>query len=420
MEKKVKVFFYFFIAAIPLGYRVLAYKFIPGFQEYEAAFFCLSDVFLVAFLFFAVLLLKKSFFYNKVSWLAILFLTSEVMAIIFAPLKLLAVYRFFRLALYVFLAIVAGILLKEKIIKREKVFAIFGGMAVLESVLAFWQFKLQSHIGLRFLGEQKIGVGIVGISKMSVAGVDLVRPYGTFLHPNILGAFLVLGFFAIAYFFVKKEKINIPLLAFLYAVSLGVVLTFSRAAWMGWIAALLFFSLTIIKEKNNIKRSVVIASLWFTMMAAFIPVFPLAGSRAKITLNQESVIERMSYTKQAVEIIKENFLGIGMGNYVPYSFYNGVYEKAGMKNFWEWQPAHNIYLLAAVETGVIGLVLFLALSLKGVLKKRKEDNFEKKYLEAGIIKSVLLGFLIMGMFDHFFWTMETGEMMWWIVVGLSF
>jgi len=126
------------------------------------------------------------------------------MAIIFAPLKLLAVYRFFRLALYVFLAIVAGILLKEKIIKREKVFAIFGGMAVLESVLAFWQFKLQSHIGLRFLGEQKIGVGIVGISKMSVAGVDLVRPYGTFLHPNILGAFLVLGFFAIAYFFVKK------------------------------------------------------------------------------------------------------------------------------------------------------------------------------------------------------------------------
>ena len=60
------------------------------------------------------------------------------------------------------------------------------------SILAIVQFFLQHSIGgpLWWLGERTFDVGTPGIARMDWFGRELLRPYATFPHPNVLGGFL--------------------------------------------------------------------------------------------------------------------------------------------------------------------------------------------------------------------------------------
>src|SRR3990172_1466223 len=60
------------------------------------------------------------------------------------------------------------------------------------SILAVWQFLLQQSGGgpLWFLGERTFSADTPGIARTLVAGRQMVRPYATFPHPNVLGGYL--------------------------------------------------------------------------------------------------------------------------------------------------------------------------------------------------------------------------------------
>ena len=75
---------------------------------------------------------------------------------------------------------------------------------------------------------------------------------------------------------------------------------------------------------------------------------------------------------------------------------------------WLHQPVHNIYLLIAAETGLLGLMAFLFFLYLLIKKKPRLTIF----------CLLLVSFLIIGLFDHFFWTLQQGQMVFWLILGI--
>jgi O-antigen ligase len=98
-------------------------------------------------------------------------------------------------------------------------------------------------------------------------------------------------------------------------------------------------------------------------------------------------------------------LGVGVNN-----FYNNI--NLFKDNVFLIQPVHNIFLLILSETGIIGLVGFLFILLKSFLSILKKQN---KYLLFS-----LLAIIFLGMFDHYFLTLQQGQLMLAFIIGASF
>ena len=181
---------------------------------------------------------------------------------LFGPLSLLILalvsylIRFEKLtlpiiSLYYLLYLTKGIVLHETIksfgYKLYGTFSrVFLVLLALVSLLSIYQFANQTDLGLQVLGESVVGPYGWGVAKVEALGQFFLRSYGTFPHPNILGAFLVLGILCAVGNTLENSKnhhrircLGGILLINLYIFAL--FLTFSRAAWLGAAVGLSLF-----------------------------------------------------------------------------------------------------------------------------------------------------------------------------------
>ena len=87
---------------------------------------------------------------------------------------------------------------------------------------------------------------------------------------------------------------------------------------------------------------------------------------------------------------------------------------------WVFQPVHNIYLLIAAETGILGLASFLTF-LFFIFKKAWEKikslaGGERIYLYSFLF--IAYNFLFIGLFDHFLWDLQQGQLLFWMILGI--
>jgi len=268
----IKLLFFILLVALPLGTRVLIYQFTPGFHEYEALAIYLSDLLLLAII--AVFLRRfrqavKATVYKWSDFIVaavpgkiaayglIAFLGLAGLSIILAVSPGLAVYNFLRLMLLAVFALAVGkIVFERKIL--EKILLLLAILAVIQSVVGILQFKTQSNLGLQILGESPVGASNPDTSRVAVGSARLMRAYGTFPHPNILAAFLLLGLFGLFHFYFHLTGLKeyqgtaasyfgpnfykrSALAAGIFLVSIGLILTFSRTAWLtGFLGTLPF------------------------------------------------------------------------------------------------------------------------------------------------------------------------------------
>lgn len=480
-----QVFFYIFFISIPFSYRVLLYQFTRGFDEYNAVFLYASDLFMLSFLgvflfsrlkyfqfsIFNLQLIFKSQFFKKTSIFYLLlsiFLFFAALSISFAPIKFLALYNFIRLLLLVLMAIAVARLLRTSNLAAEgeprqrrelqTALGVIAGSAVLQSLIGFFQFFFQKSLGLWWLGEPVLGLFVPGSAKIMAEGAPILRAYGTFPHPNVLGAFLVLGLISLYYFWLRRPsewkiwsgiptlKSDLLLGLSTFAVLVGIVLTFSRTAWLiAIIFSLLVISYSLFVDRKHwiqsLRLLILLLSILYFLLSTFSTfIFP----RAQVSRTEPAVSYRLSYDAIGLNLIKENPLGVGIGNQVIYAVKNNLYKDAGLTKVWEWQPVHNIYLLMGAEIGVLGLStfsgfiitlliynlqcsIFNKFSIKQFsnvwnLSKWKLNENCKLSIENFIPKTMLLSLLMFGMTDHFLWTLEPGRLMLWVTIGflLSF
>jgi O-antigen ligase len=77
------------------------------------------------------------------------------------------------------------------------------------------------------------------------------------------------------------------------------------------------------------------------------------------------------------------------------------------------EPAHNIFLLAGAELGIPGLLLVIALSISFLYRLVKT-----KHPNAILAGATLMGLGVIGLFDHYLWTLAPGRLMLGLVIGL--
>ncbi|RLC32777.1 hypothetical protein DRH13_01120 [Candidatus Woesebacteria bacterium] len=278
---------------------------------------------------------------------------------------------------------------------------------IVVSAIAFVQFALQRTIGgsLFFLGERSFSVITPGIATFSLLGRELLRPYSVFPHPNVMAGFLGTSFILLLFGLNKRQKPSYYKLS-LVITFLALILSISQGAWASFVLVGLIYIFSSRGNKLS-KRLYILGLVAIITTSLFLPA--VSDKLLSARDYTESVSHRLYLAKASGTIIAESpIVGIGEGNYIL-----GLIENASFPKYsWWLQPAHNIFLLALSETGLIGLSLFALLLLaavnKIILKK------ERKLLAA------FLFVVFTGFFDHYWITLQQTQALFAILIGLAF
>lgn len=517
-------FFCAFLVAFTLSIRKILY-FLPiggQFNEYAAIYLYLSDILLIGCLasWFFILQHNKLYLsiYRKLKqpafYLPLIFLLWALVSIGWSAEKSLAIFRslklteFYLLYLYVALRIVPRSPRSKAMLHADSIqnvprgtfcnyrasveqgFCYWGGtffrrmieiviiVGLLQAFFGIIQFFKQSSIGLLWLKESVVSPIIIGVAKVVFSGHKLIRAYGLFPHPNILGGFLVFSIIlTLLYSRMFHPSQNVPrgtfdgagveqlnsgyinkcstlnncletgfILRLILAVQiLAIILSFSKSAILGLFLGCMYLYIivppqykcstwniirgrpgTIISSKNfkrTIKYSLLAAACLVLLIYIFKPSWQsFIGS---------SISDRLVYLNVSRGTILDHpVFGLGIGQYVPYL--------NSLKNLldWQFQPVHNVLLLIWAELGLIGLglfIIFLWQALKptivppqkqtncstwnNLLLRGRRGTFDGAGPEQ-YFKAILIAFLAISLFDHYFWDIQQGQIMLWIVFGI--
>src|SRR3989344_3738863 len=168
----------------------------------------------------------------------------------------------------------------------------------------------------------------------------------------------------------------------------------------------------------------------------------------------QPLVERLFYIMPLFPLSKAYFFeGLGMGQFVVMIqlFFT---EKLLV---WQFQPIHNVFLLIFSELGIVGLSLFLGFLVyvfwknqnnvpRGTLKtkttqcstwnienqnhsmfhvehssyidKGEDTETNRKVILISLCQSLLIMVMIIMLVDHYWWDIQQGQLLLWIILGL--
>lgn len=285
------------------------------------------------------------------------------------------------------------------------------------SILGVWQVLTQTSFSSSWLGIALHEAGQSGVSVVETSSGRYLRAYGTLPHPNVLGGYAAAGLVACLALF-SEAKRHRRLLLFLTAViSVALVLTFSRSAWIATLFAMgLAFTLPNAVDKSTRLglRPIVTCIILCVASVAFICA-PLIAPRltAQGRLETKSIDERVSSLTQGYELLSSNLAtGVGVGNYLPAAFM----ELGPAGDPFSVQPPHFTPLLIGVELGFFGLAILLgfifAWWFKAVWLMRRTGS-----ASAAIIATLPVVVILVSVFDHYPYDIFAGTMLTGAVFG---
>jgi O-antigen ligase len=267
-----------------------------------------------------------------------------------------------------------------------------------------------------FFGERKFTSTTPGIANASINGELILRPYGTFPHPNVLAGFLLCSLiFIFAFFEVKKDikKKILKIIALLLG-STALFLTLSRVAIILWIfIAIIALYEKLIKGnrlqfgKNLNHQSWAYALFIIIIFVSLLLLTPVLPRLEGTNFAEEAFSQRADLFKSTLIMIKDHPLfGVGLLNFLP----SLSHIQKPLSPTLYLQPVHNIFLLITAEAGIIGL----AFSLWFLFKTYKRLLFHLSSTLL-ILFSVIL---ILGLFDHYWLTLQQGQLLFALIIGL--
>ncbi|WP_131742777.1 O-antigen ligase family protein, partial [Actinomadura roseirufa] len=181
----------------------------------------------------------------------------------------------------------------------------------------------------------------------------LLRPHGTFWHPNVLGVYCALMLTMAAGLLPHLETRHRGALGVLATgLGVGLVAGYARGAWLAALAGLVVVALLTDRR--------ILAVLG---VAVLVPIIAVPSVRDRITdlgdaspgASESSLTWRFEHWSEVLHLIGGNpVTGIGPGT-----------ARAALG-----KEVHNDYLRALAETGVVGLLAYLALLAALVLTAR--------------------------------------------------
>lgn len=390
--------------------------------DYLSPTFYVTDGLIVLLLcFWIIRKLKKPFrFSGKITASAIVFLVFILYILMSAlrtnPLQnsVYSVVKLLELS-FLFFYIITSI---PQVISAKRLTCLLAIGVIGESFLAIAQFIHQGTIGglLYLLGERTFTASTPGIANASLNGELLMRSYGTFPHPNVLGGYLLISMVLIFFvlFPTLKKAWRFLAVAALLVGTVGLVLTLSRVAiflWVSFVVGVFVWQL-VSAQKRKLEAGITLLAVFvlgLTFYQLLLPRF------SQTTLVEEAVVQRQLLMESSYQMIAQHpLLGVGVGQFLP--TLSTIQSPLSLGLY--LQPVHNIFLLLTAEIGVLGLcfvILFFGncyLRLWRSLKSKKADPLPFALL---ICLSMML---VMGLFDHYWLTLQQGQLLSTIVLGL--
>ena len=239
------------------------------------------------------------------------------------------------------------------------------------------------------------------------------RVYSTLGNPNVLAEYLILVIpFAFACLLHEKN----PYLKFIFLGAFGItilciVFTFARGSWLALLFAAAIF--LILLDRRFILLGIAgLVLLYFTLPDVILSRFTSIGN-----LGDSSSSYRMSIWLGSIAMLKDYWFG-GIGPGVD--AFNRIYPLYSF-NTAAAQHSHNLFLQLTCESGIAGLVVFLAMAVSLLrslcvsfsgLKDKK-----KRYFHYAAISAVC-GFLMNGMSEYSFYNYRV-TFVFWAVIGIG-
>lgn len=284
-----------------------------------------------------------------------------------------------------------------------------------ESILAMWQFWAQSSIGglWYWAGERSFNASSLGSANAYVNGMLVLRPEGTFPHPNVLGGYLAIALPFILHYFLHNSRNITAQWKRLVAGGWGAVLilgyaalflSLSRSAIVVGLGASVVVALPYLKRTKWVVAAVIIG-----LVGAFYALSPRFGS---LGVENEPIVAREQLTNWAIRNwARSPIWGTGLGTAPLYSTLAADYS-GHIKNYaLVYQPTHNIYLLTLAETGTVGLGLVLGLIYVVGRRQWRRENY--------LVLTPLISILVIGLFDHYWLTLQQAQLLLVLVLGLT-
>lgn len=434
---------YLFVATAAWQTRLILWQADTRFIEWRAASLYASDVLMVA-LFVLAVVGAKGWFVRRMDaadWLLGFFVAVAVLSLAHADQLTVGIYQLLRLAqgilLYLYLRHWAW---NRFDADRTTVAFVVG--ALLQASLGITQYVLQHDAGLRWLGESVLRTDMRGVAVFyDTHYLKILRAYGTFPHPNVLAAYLMTTLWIVGWLWLCHGDSNSPAIRYSLFTILprlvwpattalllwGLYLTFSRTVIVVWLAASIAVALILIVRRisgrwPNIKtvrrRAFSMAVTVLAVSVCFVVfLWPTVVARMTISVSDEAVRLRIKYNDDAITSgaglsWRINWTGVGIGNFTTWlSRYD-----TSMPSFM-YQPAHNIYLMVYSETGLLGLLFWLAW-LGLIIRTTWRAHASQPVVRAGVL-ALLGSVLVIGLLDHFYWTLQQGRLLWWSALALA-
>lgn len=384
----------------------LAYHFWPDWSllkgvrvDYFSPTLYLIDILVILYL---VIQIKKGS-ENKIvikNWFLFILLCFANLA--YSTLFFNSLFHIFRLATYSFFVLSA---VKSKLsyyfdfIKPLTVSLIF------VCFVSFFQFLLQKNIGgvFYFLGERDVSVNSLAAPLFTFLGGEMLRVQSTFSHPNSFAGFVFVS--AVLIFFAKfpqKDK-KYKYLVLLSSI-VAVLISYSNAVFLTIFITIL---LIVIKRyyPDFVKKIVLVLPLFVVFMSL---LFSTASENLikRGVVYKENFQLRVELASFSNRLIRKNTLfGVGSNNFIFQLSKNPPL----IKSVQFLQPVHNIYLLIFSEWGIVGVLVFMYIALQALLRQQETNE----------LKIALSAIFFLGLFDHYWITLNQNIFLFIIVLVFS-
>jgi O-antigen ligase len=167
--------------------------------------------------------------------------------------------------------------------------------------------------------------------------------------------------FAFFWFIRKNAKNKFTILLSLITMSMAVIFSYSRGAWLG--LAFMFFldfvmfliylqKLSSMADLKKVAFSIFIISV--LAGGVFATFVSLQERMESVSTEKNLGAGRVSVWNDAIIIVKDNpITGVGLNNYKLYTLHN----RSGLKA--PGSAVHNVFLNILVETGIFGFLIYI-------------------------------------------------------------
>ena len=241
-----------------------------------------------------------------------------------------------------------------------------------------------------------------------------LRVLASFGHSIVLGYFMAVAFGCYLYINTSIKNTMMRRLGFLL-IAIGLFIPLSRGPWVG---ALIIYIVFILQGKGAFKKlgKLILAGIIALPILAMIPggqkyinLIPYFG-----TAEQANVHYRERVFDNSIIVIKRNLL-LGSSNYIQAPEMQELKQGQGIIDI------VNSYILVTLESGIVGLSLFLSIfisvlcSIRSRLKQIKDNNLELHTLGRCLL-AIIVGIMLV---IYTVSSIMTVPIIYWSMLGLG-